>query len=164
MTDVLVPKDKIMDPQALGTGPDDIGKTYNRDQTRSPFQWDDSENAGFSTASSTWLPVAANYTLNNVKLQRCQDVSHLNIFKNLISLRQHPTMKYGAFDITALNSEVLIYKRQIKSQKSSDTFVVVLNLGTSKRIIKLKNLFKNALPSKMTVEIASVHSESLVKG
>lgn len=165
MTDVSIPRDKIMDPQALGTGPKDIGKSYNRDQTRSPFQWDDSINAGFSTASSTWLPVAENYTINNVKVQRSQTRSHLNVFKKLSLLRQNPTMKHGAFDIKAFNDDnVIVYKRQMTKALESDVFVIVLNLSSSKQIVRLTDVFEERLPIYMTVAIASIHSTTIVPG
>lgn len=166
MTDVFIPRDKIMDPQALGTGPEDIGKSYNRDQTRSPFQWDDSINAGFSTASSTWLPVAENYTINNVKVQRTQNRSHLNVFKKLSLLRKSPTMKcYGAFDIKAINDdEVIVYKRQMTKPVESDVFVIVLNLSSSKQIVRLTDVFEERLPRNMTVATASIHSTTIVPG
>lgn len=164
MTDVFIPRDKVMDPQAFGAGDGDFGKLYNRDQCRSPMQWDGSRNAGFSSAALTWLPVADNYTLNNVKLQQSQDISHLQVFKDLISLRPNPTMKYGAFEITALDEDVIVYKRQIKGGIKSDVFVIILNLGTLKKSIKLRNLFSEKLPRQMTVAVASVHSEYLVKG
>lgn len=161
MTDVSVPFDKIQDPAAKGQK---VGHIYNRDETRSPFQWDDTENAGFSTGSSTWLPVADNYTINNVQLQQSQNISHFQVFKQLISLRQHPTMKYGAFDIKLINEDVIVYKRQMKGKNDLDVFVIVLNLGTSKRTIRLRHLFKELVPQRMTVAISSIHSKTLIKG
>lgn len=120
------------------------------------MQWDRSTNAGFSTASKTWLPLADNYTINNVELQESQTISHLKVFKSLIALRQNPTMKYGGLQMKVINNAVLVYKRQmkkrnngLKSMRDSDHFdiiVVLLNFSTQTQSVKLNCVFKDLLP------------------
>ncbi|XP_017462391.1 PREDICTED: maltase A2-like [Rhagoletis zephyria] len=51
-----------------------------RDPERMPMQWDTSENAGFSTGNSTWLPINPNYKYLNVQTQRGVARSTLNIY------------------------------------------------------------------------------------
>lgn len=94
MTDVHISWADTQDPQACNTN-STVYETVSRDPARTPFQWDSGANAGFSTAAKTWLPVAQNYTLNNVQLQTQQLHSHLKVFKSLLKLRHHPTMQYG---------------------------------------------------------------------
>lgn len=167
MTDVYISFKDTVDPQACRTNEQDFEKV-SRDPSRTPFQWDDSDNAGFSKAAKTWLPLATNYTINNVELQKSEDLSHFKVFQTLIRLRQNPTMKYGGFQIKAFQDNVLVYKRQMKKRKTqqiesqhSDIFVVLLNLGASEATVRLNCLFKGVLPRKMKVAVASINSKSL---
>lgn len=165
MHDVYISWEDTVDPQACRTNPQEFEK-YSRDKVRTPLQWNSSKNAGFSTAQKTWLPLADDYVTNNIEIQSSPSVSHLKVFKTLISLRENPTMKYGGLEMHAISSDVLVYKRQIRSKisESSDVFVVLLNLGSSKRVVDLSSLFKGTLPQKMQVAVASIHAKSLAVG
>ncbi|XP_055310987.1 probable maltase isoform X2 [Sitodiplosis mosellana] len=169
MTNQYISWNDTIDPRACQTNPD-IFHEYSRDPERTPMQWDSSTNAGFSTANETWLPVADNYTLNNVELQESQTVSHLKVFKSLIKLRSNPTMKYAGVEMEVINDDVLVYKRQMNDSKSnrglddSDIIVVLLNFGTQTQSVKLDSVFNDTLPQKMTVNITSIQSTSLVVG
>ena len=55
----------------------------NRDNSRTPMQWDDSTNAGFSE-HKPWFPVNPNYTTINVAQQQQDKDSILNFYKQLI--------------------------------------------------------------------------------
>lgn len=60
-----------------------------QDAARTPFQWDDSEWAGFSnTTENTWLPVNANYKEVNFKAQQATSNSIYNLYQYLINLRK----------------------------------------------------------------------------
>lgn len=58
-----------------------------RDNARTPMQWDDSKNAGFSTADQTWIDVNPNYTEINVKDNLARKDSIYYYYKKLIQLR-----------------------------------------------------------------------------
>lgn len=118
------------------------------------MQWDNSTSAGFSTNEKTWLPVANNYRENNVDLQESLGNSHLKIFRQLISLRENPTLKYGEIQINSID-EVLVYKRQMEGQ--SEVIAVALNLGKSNKVIDLKSSLAG-IPSELKVLISSIHS------
>lgn len=171
MTDVWISWEDTVDPQACHTNKKEYYE-HTRDKVRTPFQWDNTTNAGFSKAKKTWLPVAENYTDNNIELQRSQDVSHFKNFIKLSTLRQNPTIKYGGFELKTANETLLVYKRQMeksntklaRAMEDSDTFVVVLNKGSSERSIDLNALIDGTLPEKMKVVVASVHAKSLVDG
>lgn len=162
MTDVFISWEDTVDPQACRTNPD-VFDQFSRDPARTPFLWDDTKNAGFSFADKTWLNVAENYTDVNVRLQKSDIRSHLKVFRQLMSLRQNPTMKYGGLKMYAVNSDILIYKREIEDKADADIIVVLLNLGTSYRTVALNFYFKE-LPREMRVIVASIHSETLLIG
>lgn len=71
---------------------------FSRDNARSPFQWDDTANAGFTTGTP-WLRVNPNYKKINLAEQTGRADSVLNFYKQLIALRKHPdyaqTLTYG---------------------------------------------------------------------
>jgi alpha-glucosidase len=103
---------------------DPIGRTgwpkeKGRDGERTPMQWDDSKDAGFSTAKQTWLPVAPDYKTVNVKAEQADPNSMLNWYKKLIALRKtNPALHSG--DFTMLNPadpNVLSYERASPSGK-----------------------------------------------
>lgn len=148
--------------QACRTNPQ-IYYERTRDKARTPLQWNSSINAGFSVATKTWLPVADNYPLNNIALQRSQNISHFQNFKKLIELRSSPTMKYGDFEMMTSNSDLIVYKRQLK-QSTTNIFVIVLNRAATEKIVDLNGAFNGSLPSEMEVIVASIHSRSLVVG
>ncbi|KAJ8928518.1 hypothetical protein NQ314_018920 [Rhamnusium bicolor] len=62
-------------------------ESSSRDYERTPFQWNDSENAGFNSGHKTWLPVSSKYKECNVADQLAKDKSHLKIYIELQKLR-----------------------------------------------------------------------------
>lgn len=136
MTDQWISWEDTVDPQACLQDPNTYD-ALSRDPARTPFQWDDSRNAGFSTANSTWLPVASNYQSVNVKNERITPNSHLNIFKRLTLMRKtRKVLQDGSLD-TIADRNLLIIKREV----STAQLFVVLNLGTSDQEIKLSDYF-----------------------
>lgn len=71
----------------------------SRDNSRTPMQWTDGENAGF-TDGTPWLRINPNYTAINVEKESGDPDSVLNFYKKLIALRKSPeykeTVVYGA--------------------------------------------------------------------
>lgn len=171
MTDVWISWENTVDPQACRTNPKEYYEK-SRDKVRTPMQWDSTKNAGFSIANKTWLPVADNYPLDNVALQRRQDVSYFRNFKKLAALRNDPTMKYGGFELMTPHPDLLIYRRRIDGKVANlhnlddnqNVFVIVLNRSPWAKGIPLNGLFNGTLPQQMQVAVASIHSESLVAG
>ena len=71
------------DPQACNTNdPVNYWKS-SRDPARTPFHWDATTNAGFSTNNTTWLPVASNYKTVNVAAQTAAAKSHYKVILKL---------------------------------------------------------------------------------
>lgn len=87
----------------------------SRDNSRTPMQWDDSANAGF-TSGKPWLPVNENYTKVNVQIEEGDSASLLNFYKKLIDLRTNSPYKdvfaYGDIEeIADAGENVIAFKR-----------------------------------------------------
>lgn len=86
-------------------------KTWSDAWVRSPMQWDNKTNAGFS-AHTPWIPAGENYENVNVKAQEGKPDSHLEIHKRLLKLRKHKAITEDSkFDIKALNTNSFAFKR-----------------------------------------------------
>ena len=85
-----------------------------RDGERTPMQWDTSKDAEFSTAATTWLPIAPDYTTVNVKTEEAEPDSLVNWNKKLIAMRRRdPTLRNGKqIMIDESNPSVLSYVRE----------------------------------------------------
>ena len=59
----------------------------SRDNARTPYQWDGSENAGFTTGKP-WLGINPNYTEINLEKDKASEDSVFYYYKELISLRK----------------------------------------------------------------------------
>lgn len=86
-------------------------KRYSRDNARVPFQWDDSENAGFTTGTA-WLPVSKDYPAINLQHQSADPDSVFHFYKKLIALRKNEeyknTLVYGQLKPAYLEMERLM--------------------------------------------------------
>ena len=90
----------------------------SRDNARTPVQWDDTENAGFTTGTP-WIGVNPNYTEINAKAETADENSVFHYYKKLIALRkQNPVMVYGKYELLLEDSEELfVYTRTLEEEK-----------------------------------------------
>lgn len=89
-----------------------------RDNARTPFQWDDSENAGFTTGEP-WLKLNPNYTEINAK-QAVQDPDSIyHYYRKIIALRKaHPIIVYGDYELILPEHETIFaYTRTYEGEK-----------------------------------------------
>jgi alpha-glucosidase len=118
-----VRKEDVKDPIGRVGWPEEKG----RDGERTPMQWDDSPNAGF-TRGTPWLPVPLSYKTVNVASELKDPSSVLNVYKSLLALRrQNRALLDG--DYVALNQndpKVLSYLRRYKNE----AVLVVLNMSS----------------------------------
>lgn len=93
-------------------------KIIARDNGRTPFQWNDSENAGFTTGTP-WLKVNPNYKEINAEAQERQENSVLNYFRRLIRFRkENLELIYGQSEFLDLQNEsVFAYTRELEGRK-----------------------------------------------
>ncbi|RKD20071.1 oligo-1,6-glucosidase [Pelobium manganitolerans] len=97
-----------------------------RDNGRTPFQWDNAANAGFSQADP-WLKVNPNYVKINAAEQEDDPNSILNYVRQLIQLRKtYPTLIYGDYQLLdPANPQVYSYARSNEDGK----FLIALNFS-----------------------------------
>uniref|UniRef100_U5ELE7 alpha-glucosidase n=1 Tax=Corethrella appendiculata TaxID=1370023 RepID=U5ELE7_9DIPT len=155
MTDVPISFADTIDPLGCNAGPE-LYEQWSRDPVRTPFQWDDSKNAGFSLADKTWLPVSPKYADVNVKKQTATDRSHLKVYKNLMKLRQTDTLKNGNYSAINVNNDVFVIVRQLDK---SDTYLTVVNLAGSERNVDLTKVSDSTYSvENVECEIAGISS------
>lgn len=89
-----------------------------RDNARTPVQWDDSENAGFSTGKP-WFPVNQNYHEINAQKEAENPDSILNHYKKLIQFKKENEVAiYGDYKEHYKNSSKLyVYERNYKGKR-----------------------------------------------
>jgi len=106
-------KEDVKDPKGRTGWPADKG----RDGERTPMQWNDAENAGFST-HEPWLPVPPSYKTHNVADERKDPNSILQFYQHLLALR-HQNRALLDGDYVALNENdpnVISYLRRYQEQ------------------------------------------------
>lgn len=130
-----------------------------RSRCRTPMQWDNTTNAGFSTNPKTWLPVAPDYYTNNVLRQKQSGFSSLDVFQKLMKLRQDPSMKYGGLEVkTNPDNNLLMYRRDIKNIPCAGSIIIVMNLSEKIEKFNLRNYFHD-IPEKVEILISSYSSD-----
>ena len=100
-------------------------KRGTRDNARTPMQWEDSENAGFTTGTP-WLKITNDYRVYNVKDSMARVDSVFNFYKKMIALRKStPALVYGTFERKPAKAPLFCYTREYEGEK----YYVELNLG-----------------------------------
>ena len=109
---------------------------YSRDNARTPVQWNDSANAGF-TSGNPWLPLNPNYKEINVASQENDPDSLLSFYKELIALRKNPEYKE-----TIVYGELIPYLEEQHNlmsyyRKGDKTLLVLGNFQKEPQTVKL---------------------------
>ena len=103
-----------------------------RDHSRIPFQWDDSPNAGFtSAAAEPWMRVHDDYRAINVAQQRKDPLSILSFYKQVLKLRKEHRglFVFGTFELLDPGCEAVFAYVKRNSKNLGETAVVVLNMS-----------------------------------
>ena len=92
-------------------------RNKSRDNARTPMQWDETDEAGFTTGVP-WMPVNPNYKVINAAAQIGDEDSVYNYYRKLISLRkEHPIIVNGDFELVGEDdADVFVYLRHWKDQ------------------------------------------------
>lgn len=105
-----------------------------RDNARTPMQWDNSENAGFTTGAP-WLHVNPNYREINVQANLEDQDSIFFCYQKLIHLRKtNPIVVWGDFELVmGVPDQVFMYVRRYEEE----AWIVVANLGAEMTTLEL---------------------------
>lgn len=102
---------------------EELGMTSGSDDPskRTPMQWTNGTNAGFTTGSP-WKSVTSNYTTRNVQTMSADSTSILNLYKKLIGIRQqYPALRRGEYlQLTSSNSGLYAFGRNYVFGSSVD--------------------------------------------
>ncbi|MFZ0634711.1 MAG: alpha-glucosidase C-terminal domain-containing protein, partial [Candidatus Acidiferrales bacterium] len=149
------------DPKSKEDVKDPIGKLNwplekGRDGERTPMQWNDSPNAGF-TKGTPWLPVSPNYQTRNVAAELKDPNSILNFYKTLLAMR-HTESALLDGDYTPLNEDdpnVVSYLRRYKDE----AILVVINMSTSAQTVSFDLSTQGFGQAKATTLLTTLSAE-----
>lgn len=104
-------------------------KASSRDNARTPVQWNDGPNAGFTTGKP-WLGVNRNYTRINMSAQLHDSNSVRSFYKTMIALRSSSdVLKYGTFLPIKIKKHLFVYERERDGRR----LTVLLNFSEKAR-------------------------------
>lgn len=146
--DDIASKDQYQ--RALGEGFSSEEALYfvnkrSRDNSRTPMQWDNSKNAGFSKDenSKSWIKLTGSQATTNVADQINDKDSIFSHYKKMIDLRQNgkysDCLTFGDFISVPLeNEKIIAYVRKCKNQK----VLCISNFSELKQEVKLSEIAK----------------------
>jgi alpha-glucosidase len=111
-----------------------------RDRCRTPFQWRNAHNAGFSPEGvRTWLPVNPNYAQGlNAADEQSDPKSMLNFYKQLLRIRkEHPALVMGEY-VPLLESSENVFAFLRRSTSPQETCLVAINLCDQSQQINIE--------------------------
>lgn len=115
----------LSDAEALA-----VCNRLSRDNARTPMQWSDNANAGFTTGTP-WLPVNTNYRTINVAAEETDAGSVLNYYRRLTAVRKSPEYR-----------EVFTYGEFVPAYEDSDTVMAYYRVDEKQRVLVAANFGK----------------------
>ena len=100
----------------------------SRDNARTPMQWTDKKNGGFTTGNP-WIKLNKNYKEINVENSEKDKNSILNYYRQMISFRKkYPCLVYGSFkDLLPEHDKLFFYERIYNEEQ----FLIIHNFSNS---------------------------------
>ena len=145
-------KQDVKDPEGITGWPKEKG----RDGERTPMQWNATKDAGFSTATKTWLPIPPTYTTINVEAESSAPDSLLNWYKRLIVRRRtNPALISGIMTMfDATNQNILSY---LRTAPSGQSVLVAMNFTSQPQTLSLEDLGTRHLTTLQTDDPTLLH-------
>jgi alpha-glucosidase len=126
---VTIPPEAMQDPWEKN----EPGLGLSRDPSRTPFQWDNTLNAGFTTGRP-WLPLDPGYQACNVEVLRTEPASILSLYRHLIEMRRrHSALSIGAFRLIGAQGDAIVYERK----DGGERILICLNLGDREQMVSV---------------------------
>ena len=151
LSDVVIEASQVRDPRELR----EPGLALGRDPVRTPMSWDESENAGFTTANP-WLPLNADWPTRNVARMTEESHSILTLYRRLLALRRDRlALSIGDFGLLNGGDAILAYERRHDSER----LIVALNLGERPRGLRLPDWARGS-----RLLLSTVDNAALVEG
>jgi alpha-glucosidase len=148
LSDVVIEASQVRDPRELR----EPGLALGRDPVRTPMSWDESENAGFTTANP-WLPLHADWPTRNVARMTEESHSILTLYRRLLALRRDClALSIGDFGLLKGEDAILAYERRHDSER----LIVALNLGGQPRGLRLPDWARGSRLLLSTVDDAAL--------
>lgn len=105
----------------------------SRDNSRTPMQWNDSENAGFSN-NKPWIDVNSKYKEINVESELKDPNSVLNFYKKMIDVKKNSeTLSYGEYKLILDEDENIYSYMRILGDKK---YMIICNLSDNENLYK----------------------------
>jgi oligo-1,6-glucosidase len=121
-------------------------KFESRDNGRTPFQWDGTKNAGFTTGTP-WIAVNPNYTDINAVKEESDPNSCLNYFRKIVKLRKN-------------NPGALVYGKYELLDKDNPNVYAYTKTGEGEKLLIVLNF--SAVPAKTVLGIPMAHAKTLL--
>ncbi|KAM9053925.1 amino acid transporter heavy chain SLC3A1 [Megaptera novaeangliae] len=131
-----------------------LNETYDVDTllSKSPMQWDNSSNAGFSEGNHTWLPTSSDYHTVNVDVQKTQPRSALKLYQELSLLHANELLlSRGWFCYLRNDNHFVVYTRELDG--TDRVFLMVLNFGELS-VLSLKEMISD-IPTRVRVRLST---------
>ncbi|XP_011690583.1 PREDICTED: maltase 2-like [Wasmannia auropunctata] len=160
MVDRYFTYEETKDTAGCNAGPDRY-QLKSRDPERTPYQWDATTSAGFSTNEQTWLPVNGNYKDLNLAAQKDEQVSHYNVFKALTKLKKTPVIAQGSLQTALYCYECSVTENVLGVVRRHERSIVLLlvNFDDTDGVVDVSTWLN--ISEKLIVYAASVDSKLL---
>ena len=122
----------------------EVCSKMSRDNARTPMQWSNKENAGFTTGMP-WLKVNSNYKEINVKSQEKDADSVLNYYRKLVKVRKSPEYK-----------EVFTYGQFEPAYEDTDSIMAYYRFDGEKRVLVVANFGKEAVELELQYPVKNI--------
>ncbi|XP_017886530.1 alpha-glucosidase-like isoform X2 [Ceratina calcarata] len=157
MTDAYISWEENQSEQGCLAGPENY-LSHSSDPERTPFQWDNSTAAGFSTNPKTWIKVNKNYKTLNLAAEKKDENSVWKMYEKLATLKRSPNFKKTKLNTKLLSDNVFAFSREHKKYGS---VYAVINFSEQEDIVDLSAF--NNVPKKLYTYYATDGITSLPK-